>query len=104
MFVVKLYQLIVIGFSDFVSMGSRRHTMSYNCMCNFNNVSLIPEEGVHASSSVIDLAPPTIGSVHFVQPFSTLLVKGLATPRLLEIWLRGKVQTAISVLGVLPPF
>ena len=24
-----------------------------------------PEEGVHASYSVIDLVPPTIGSVHF---------------------------------------
>ena len=43
------------------------------------------EEGVHASWSVIDIAPPTIGSVHFFQPFSTLLVKGLATPRLLEV-------------------
>ena len=62
------------------------------------------DEGVHVSQSVIDLAPPTIGSVHFFQPYSTLLVKGLATPRLLKIWRRGKVQTGISVLGVLPPF
>ena len=53
--------------------------------------------------SVIDLAPPTIRSVHIFQPVSTLLVKGLATPTLLEIWLIGKVQTGISVLGVLPP-
>ena len=64
-----------------------------------------PEEGVHASYySVIDLAPPTIGSVHFFQPISTVLVKGLATPRLLEIWLRGKVQAGISILRVLQPF
>ena len=40
---------------------------------------------MHASYSVIDLAPPTIGYVHFFQPFSTLLVKGLATPGLLEM-------------------
>ena len=36
------------------------------------------DQSVHASQSVIDLAPPTIGSVHFFQPFSTLLVKGPA--------------------------
>ena len=51
-----------------------------------------------------DLAPPTIGSVHFFHPHSTPLVKGLVTQRLLDIWRRGKVQTEISVLGVLPPF
>ena len=55
---------------------------------------------MHASYSVIDLAPPTIGSVHLFQPVSTLLVKGPAMPRLLEIWRRGKVQTGKSVLGV----
>ena len=45
-----------------------------------------------AQRRVIDLAPPTIGSVHFIHL------------RLLEIQRRGKVQTGISVLGVLPPF
>ena len=48
---------------------------------------------MHASYSVIDPAPPTIGSVHFFRPFSTMFVKGLATPRLLEIWRRGERQS-----------
>ena len=59
---------------------------------------------MHASISVIDLAPHTIGSVYFFQPFSTPLVKGLATPILLGVWRGGKVQTGISVLWVLTPF
>ena len=83
-----------------------RNVIAFLCGCGHQAfvTEAVPLGELLHEEAVIDLAPPTIGSVHFFQPFSTLLVKGLATPRLLEIWQRGKVQTGISVLGVLPPF
>ena len=75
-------------------------TLQLSVMRHYPKYSNTQRRDVHVS--VIDLAPPTIGSVHFFQPFSTLLVKGLAMPRQLEVWRRGKVQTGIRVLGVRP--